>query len=115
MIPLPLPSPPARVVNGVVINPLADYLLAELKRQEHDTTRRYLECAWALNDLGYWLLTRPAGYSIEDMRRIDRSDIAEECTLVDSFPMKVATTEYGRGFDEFVDVYADPRVVDYLG
>lgn len=91
------------------MNPLASYLLSVLKRQRDCNTREYLDAESALNELGYWPLSRPTGYSRDQM---PSCKISEECIVVDEFPTYTPSFEGYEGFDTIVDVYADPAVVD---
>lgn len=92
------------------MNPLAAYLVSVLKRQATCETREYIDAEMALNELGYWMLTRPASYPRDKM---PPCKISQECVVVNEFPMYTPAIEgLCEGFDTMVDVYADPDVVD---
>lgn len=95
---------------GDVMDPIATYLLSVMKREETDITRRYIECQFALSELGYWCLSRPAGYPKEKM---PATKISEECRLVESFPIRSAYLNVSGVcvyFDAIIDVYEDLEV-----
>lgn len=94
------------------MNPLAAYLLSVVKNEEHDATRRFQQHSMALAELGYWLMWRPVGTLRKDM---PATRIVNECEFIETFLSRYTGYEGYDGFDVAIDVYADPRVVDFLG
>lgn len=90
-------------------DPLAAYLLSVMKREATNASRRYLSCELALMELGYWLLTRPAGYSRDKM---PPCKISVECELVEEYLTYTPAFAGISGFDTTVGVYADPKVTN---
>jgi hypothetical protein len=86
------------------VNPLASYLLSVLKNEKTDSTRKYLEHAESLSELGYWLLQRPAECPREKM---PPCKISTECRLMDEFSSYEPSVFGGEGFAVMIDVYAD--------
>lgn len=63
------------------MNPLARFLIDRLKRP-FKKEQEFFDCESALNELGYWLLVRPAGYPREKM---PMTTTQQECEFVEEF------------------------------
>ena len=85
------------------MNPLALHFLAVLKNEATRDTRRYLEHERALEEMGYWVLTRPRWCERGGM---PPCQVSETCRWVEAFPSAWS------GEDVMIDVYVDPLVAD---
>ncbi len=90
------------------MNPLAAYLLKELKRQPSIDNRKAQEYEDALSEFGYWILSRPVRCPLE---RMPSTNIACECEYMESFKSAAQPDEDTR-YNVMVDVYAEPYAIN---
>lgn len=88
------------------MNPLAAYFLKVMKAEPSIETRRYEEYEAALQDMGYWVLTRPIAFDVQDM---PSTSIQRQCKYLETF-RSFAGDEDDPLYAVAVDVYADPKV-----
>ena len=92
------------------MNPLAAYLLSVMKREESTTTRAFRQSEDALREMGYWCMSRPSGFTREQM---PRTAIESEYLLLEEFLTYTSPADgVVEGFDTIIEVYADPRLAD---
>lgn len=102
------------------MNPLARYFLDVMRAEPTCSTPRYVAHEQALEEMGYWSLTRPAWTAREDM---PPCAISLECEFVEAFLSYTSALDLGdgvvaEGYATAVDVYrevgAEPHRRVYL-
>lgn len=91
------------------MDPLSAYLLSVVRGEASSDTQAFIKSEQALQEMGYWLLRLPSGWTRSQM---PETAISRDCRLIEEFPSYEPCI--GKGYDGFatiVEVYADPLVV----